>query len=300
MGESSEKQETVQHSETGPWKDAQPIMRDILGRAGGLMPSLGTTSQENNAFGMLRANAGNVPNYGPQAASLAGDMMNSPNYAGRINQGFDAFSNQLSPFLNPEYLDPTKTPGIASLLDTVRGDVSNNISGMFAGAGRDLSGAHMNALGRGITAAEAPILLGQYNQNVGNMLGAANALYGANNTTTGALSANDQQMFANRGQGLDIGVNGVPQAMNTPALNMLAAEDTIRRSPYQALGLPAALTLPIAGLGSVGDMTGTTTKTSQANPWQVGIGAALGLAGLMSGNPMMMMGGFGGATGGMR
>ena len=59
--------------------------------------------------------------------------------------------------------------------------MQNSVNGQFAGAGRDLSGLNQQYLGRGITAAEAPILLNQYNQNVAQRQQAASGLLGAGN-----------------------------------------------------------------------------------------------------------------------
>ena len=71
---------------------------------------------------------------------------------------------------------------------TITSDISNQVNSEFAGAGRDLSGLNQQTLARGLSQGLAAPLLGQYNTDVQNQLAAANSLYGAGNTTAGALT----------------------------------------------------------------------------------------------------------------
>lgn len=296
MGSSSQKQETQMQS--APWAPSQGLLTGIINQLSPQVANAAPNSAETGALSTIRQNAANMPSYGPQAQALAGDLMSGgPDRSGYVTNTYGQASGALSPYLSANYLDPTQTPGIQAALKTVRDDAANYINGQFAGAGRDLSGMNTQALGRGIAQAEAPILLGQYNQNVAAQQGAAGQLYGMGVGTAGALSGLDQQSFANRGQGLDIGINGVPAAQNAGANATLAAEAQARGLPLNNLAQIAALTVPIAGLGS--QSSGTTTTTSQPNPWQVGIGAGLGLLGMAGGFPGLgaMAGGMGGAAG---
>jgi hypothetical protein len=69
------------------------------------------------------------------------------------------------PLLRPDY-NPYNTPGFSDAINTMTSDITNQVNGSFAGAGRDFSGANQMALGRGLTSGLAPTIAAQYNQNV--------------------------------------------------------------------------------------------------------------------------------------
>ena len=180
---------------------------------------------------------------------------------GLLGSSLSAYQNQLNPIANAS-LDPRTNPGIADLLSSVRQDVQNSVNGQFAGAGRDLSGLNQQYLGRGITQAEAPILLNQYNQNIANRQQAAGSLYGAAGNTAGAMGANQGQAF-NFASLID-------QLRNAPANAQLAIQNAMRSIPLGTLQTLTGLTTPIAGLG------GTTTQTGTTNQLTNAIGSLLG------------------------
>ena len=124
-----------------------------------------------------------------------------------------------------------------------------SINSQFAAAGRDFSGANQMAYGRGVAAAEAPVIAAQYNQDVANRISAANALYNAGNSTANTLSGMQQNYLANQGQGM-AAMQSALDAQNYGANATLAAEAQRRGIPVQALGLLAQIGVPIAGLGS--------------------------------------------------
>lgn len=262
-GTSTQKTQQQQNSSTEPWQNALPQLNGILGGISEGVNNYQPTGAEQGALGTLMSNAQATPNYAPQAMSLANDLMGGgTNYGGMINDAYKQYQQQLSPYANGQNLDPTQAPGMAQLLETIRGDVGNSVNGMFAGAGRDLSGYNQQTLARGIAQGEAAPLLAQYNQNVQNQLGAAGNLFNAGGQTASALTGFDQQGYANRAQGLDYGINGVPQAQNAQAQNVLGAAQTARNLPLNNLGLLENLTVPIAGLGS--QKTGTQTGTAES------------------------------------
>jgi hypothetical protein len=179
------------------------------------------------------------------------------------------------------------------VLSTIQNDIGNNVSGMFAGAGRDMSGMHMQALSRGMSQGMAQPLLNQYNQNVSQRMGAANGLLGASGATSTAMGQNKQTGMGMIGQ--------LPGIINQGPNAMLSAAQTAHNIPVQNLSQLLAMALPIAGLGS---RSGSTTTSSPSTMSQISQG--LGLAGtgfglggsLMSGMPGMGgMNPFGGFTG---
>jgi hypothetical protein len=236
----------------------------ILGQLQGNLGKTGVTGAENNALNTATNNAnGFVSQYAPQIGNYAGELLSGGgalNQAGNINQNYQDYRNATQPLASNTDYNPYNTPGLKDALSTLTGDITNNVNGSFAAAGRDFSGANMQALGRGLTQGLAPTLVSQYNQNVQNQQGAAGNLYGAGNTNAGLLSTLQQQHLANRGQGVTAAGQAL-DAQNTGANATLAAEAQRRGIPVQALGLLAQIGIPIAGLG--GTSSGTSNTTNQ-------------------------------------
>lgn len=280
-GKSKQESTTQQSSTTEPWKPTLGLLNDIVGGIQGQFGNYQPTAAETGAINTIAANAGNAPNYGPQARALANTMMGDTTgaNAGMLGNAYADYQRTMNPYVSADYLDPTKAPGMAAVLDTIKNDVSNNINGMFAGAGRDLSGAHAQTLARGLSQGMAAPLLNQYNQNVAAQQGAARSLYDAGSATAGGLQNFTQQGLANQATGLDIAGNA-SNAENAGAMGILSAEALRRGLPLQNLSGILGMALPIAGLGGQSTGTATTTQTSAANPWQTAIGGALGGAGL--------------------
>lgn len=268
-GTSKTTQQTQQSSTTNPWEPTQGILRDILSGIQGQVGNYQPTSAETDAIQQLETNARNLPNYTSQATSLANDYLTGgPDRSGVVGDAYNASKAALSPYLNPDWLDPTKVPGIAAALDTVRNDVTNSVNSTFASAGRDLSGLNTQALARGIAQGEAPVLLDAYYKNAGLQQNAATALPGIANSAATTQSGLDQTSLANRTQGLNIGVNTVPQAANASATGVLSAENLLRTLPLQNLGLLSNLIVPIAGLGGQTSGTSNTVGTQTMSPVQ--------------------------------
>src|SRR5262249_24464185 len=157
-----------QSSTTNPWEPTQGLLKDILSGIQGQVGNYRPTSAETAAIGQLKANAQNLPNYALQATSLANDYLTGgPDRSGIAGDAYGASKSALNPYLNPDWLDPTKVPGIAAALETVRNDVTKSVNGSFAGAGRDLSGLNQQSLARGIAQGEAPVLLDAFFKNAG-------------------------------------------------------------------------------------------------------------------------------------
>ena len=169
---------------------------------------------------------------------------------------------------------------------------------MFAGAGRDLSGAHTGTLSESIAKGTAPVLLDAYNQALAGQRSAIDQLYGAGGQTAQQLSGLDQAALANRQAGIGVSTAAV-EAANDPYNRLLAIEAMRRSIPLDTLQRLTGMTVPIAGLGGTSNTNSTSTSTPAFNPWQTIVGAGIGAAGLMSGNPMMAMGGLGQAGAGL-
>lgn len=252
----------TQSSTTNPWDQATPALTGILGQLQSGLGKTGLTGNEQGALGQLEQNAGGASQFAPQIQSYASSLLSGGGanaQAGNIQGGLDAFKSQMSPFADPNY-SSMNSPALQSALQQVSTDATNQVNGSFASAGRDFSGANQMALGRGIAAAQAPLILNQFNQDRATQQGAANSLYGAQNSTGGLLSGLNQQGLANQGQGVQAAQDATT-AQNAGANATLQAEAARRGIPVAALGLLAQIGIPIAGLGS--QSTGQSQGTQQ-------------------------------------
>lgn len=258
-GQSSSTQ--TQQTQTAPWTAAQPMLQSILAQLNTGLNNTGLTAAETGAINSLQSNAAQGNPYAGQIDAYARSLLGGGGadaQAGNLRDNLDTFRSQLAPFANGSMVG--NNPALAAQLAQIRDDVASSVNGQFAAAGRDLSGANQMAYGRGVAAAQAPVIAAQYNQDVANQIAAANALYNAGNTTAGALSGLQQNYLANQGQGVTAAQSAL-DAQNYGANATLAAEAQRRGIPVQALGLLAQIGVPIAGLGS--QSNGTTTKTEQ-------------------------------------
>lgn len=281
MGGTSTSQ-TTQSSQTSPWTAAQPALQGILSQLNTGLSNTGLTSTENGALNTIQQNAQNATAYLPAVQNYTNSMLNGGgalNQAGAINQNYQNYYNQTNPLASNTNYNPYDTPGFKDAINTATSDITNNVNGSFAAAGRDFSGSNSQALARGLTQGLAPTIAAQYNQNVQNQQGAAGNLYNAGNTNAGILSGLQQQYVANQGTG----VNAIQQAndvANAGANAALAAEAQRRGIPVQALGLLSQIGIPIAGLGSESSgQSNTTNQMSGAQQFATiagGIGNLLG------------------------
>ena len=261
MGGSTAKT-TTQSSQTQPWAPAQPVLGGILGKLGGALDTTALTGNESSALSGLEANARAGNPWAPQIGGLATDLLagGGPNRTGMVSGAYDAYKTALTPFASGQYVDPASNPALQKYLSVIQNDVGNSVNGMFAGAGRDLSGMNQQALARGISQGEAPVLLDAYNQGIAGQRSAIDSLYGAGGQTAGLLSNLDQTALANRQAG--VGVSDAALGAQNYGSNQLLALEAMRRGiPLDALQRIAAMGVPIAGLGQ----SATGTSTEQTN-----------------------------------
>jgi hypothetical protein len=188
---------------TNPWAPAQPFLSGILAQLQGQLANTSLTPQENAAIGGLAGSSGYISQFLPQATDLANTLLaggNAQAQAPLIGDAYQQYRNELNPYLQASFLDPRSTPGFADALAAANADITNQVNGMFAGAGRDLSGLNTQALARGLSQGEGQLIANQYNANAANQLGAMGSLYGAGNTTAGLLSNLNQQALQSAGR----------------------------------------------------------------------------------------------------
>ena len=273
---------TNQASQTKPWGPAQSSLRDLISQSNKIAQDPVYQSSPNSQYdyGLARSNLASLPNFGQTFANQANTIFDSGgDPTGLLHssaQGLQGNIQNLQPYAT-QNLDPTKTPGMQNVLDTIRNDISNQINGQFAGAGRSLSGLNSQTLSRGISQGEAVPLLNQYNQNFSNMLGANNAQAGYQ----GQLGNISQQTMANLAQGAQFAQQAPGAAAQVPMM-MEQLEQQQRMAPFQLLAQRANIINPIAGLGGSATGTQSSNQSGQGtatNSLLSQLGQALGLFG---------------------
>lgn len=249
-------------SSTEPWKAAQPALQGILGQLGPLIQNSGLSDASSNAINQLQqsANAGNP--YASQISSYTSNLLNgggATDQSGALQSGLNQYQQQMAKYADPNY-SSLNDPKLQAALAQIQSDVGNSVNSQFAAAGRDMSGANQQAYGRGVSAAQAPLILDQYNQDRTLQQNAAQSLYGAQNTTSGLLAGLNQQSLANQQQGMTNSSDALA-AQNYGATQTLNLEQLKQQLPAQTLGLLAQIGIPIAGLGSQSQGTSTGTST---------------------------------------
>ena len=256
-GKSSSEQKTSQTSQLTPYAPATGALNSLVGKLGGIDPSL--TGAENSALSGLSANASAGNPFTGQISGVANSLLGGgPDRTGMVGDAYSQYQSSLAPTARGDFVNPESNPQLQGYLSTIQDDISKRVNGMFAGAGRDLSGANLQSLGRGVAAGTAPVLYDAYNQGRGQQLGAIDKLYGAGGATAGLLSGLDQTKFQNQTQGIGA-ADAALQAKNQPMMQQLMIEAQRRGIPTEAI---KSLLGPLAGIASAfGTNTGTGTQS---------------------------------------
>jgi hypothetical protein len=290
MGGSSPQVQT--RAETrAPYAAAVPALNSILGNAAQFAGNTGLTANQSQALDQMTALAKAGNPYAPGIDSYATTMLagGGPDRSGLITDAYNNYKTSLAGTAAGDNLDPNKNPWFQQVTDTIGNDVQNRVNSMFAGAGRDLSGANQGALSRGLSEGLAPVFGQQYQFERGNQMNALAALYGAGNTTAGLLSNLDQTRLGNMGQGVNA-ANAALAAKQWEPQAILAAEAQRTGIPIGILAQLSGIVGPLANVGGTTNST-TTTPGQQTNWAQLLTGAAIAGVGAATGNPMMMMNG---------
>ena len=270
-----------QTSVTTPWAPAAGQVQGLLGQLGTVNTSL--TPAEQQALGQLTSLGQQGDQFAPAIGNVASTLLaggGANDQAGLINNAYSQYQKELNPYLQSSFLDPRNTPGFGDALSAVNSDITNQVNGQFAAAGRDLSGMNTQTLARGLSQGEGQLIANQYNQNVANQLGAAGSLYGAGNTTGGLLTGLNQQALMNEQAGV-----GVADAANAtqaygPLLE-LQAQAQARGIPLQTLAAEMGIALPAGQAFGTTNQTGQTQNTTPL--WQNILGGVVGGAGILGG-----------------
>lgn len=267
----SKKQTTQQQSQSDPWSQAIPYVTDLLSKTKAASADVGPTAKQSDAYAELESNAAAGNPYAGSIDKLATDLYGSTSYSPEVASGYTDLEKRLTPTANGENLDLSNNPQLQAALKTAADDAQWRINSMFAGAGRDLSGINQQSVSRGITQAEAPILLNQYNTEQQRTDAAARDLNTAKVNAATTKSGLDSATATLRQAGINVG-NEALAAKDYGPNQILQLEDQLKNLPYDELSKLAALIYPAAGLGGTSSGTATQKGTS------FGVSADLGKA----------------------
>ncbi len=261
QGTQAQTQNQTQTQQTSPYAPAAPVVNSILAnlsQSPGYAQTIGAQNQ------LAQIGAAGDP-YGTQRAGVANTLLGGgPDRSGTANAAYSGYLGATDPFQNMANLNPYNTPGFNDALSTLNSDISSQINGQFAGAGRDLSGLNTQTLARGLSQGEGQLLANQYNQNVQNYLNTAQGRLSAGQQQTGILSNLDQVRAAFMQSGMSAA--DAANAASVWGPTIVAQSGLL---PLNYLGAQAGIAGPLAsGFGTTtgtgtGQNTGTTNQTSQ-------------------------------------
>jgi hypothetical protein len=276
LGSQDTTSNTSQAATTGFGAATAPTVQSILGQLNPLIGQSGVTAPQQTAINQLTANgqAGNpyAPAIGANASNLlAGGGATSQN--GALTSNLDTLKGTLGQYADPNY-STVNSPDVARAMQAAHAAVGNSVNGQFAAAGRSGSGMNTQTLAQGFENADAPLILNQANQDTATRLNAANTLYGAGNTTSGAITGNNQTDLANRQAG-STAATGALNANDWGAQHTIAAQELGKSIPATDLGMLSQIGIPIAGMNTTTNQNRTTNQSTSPSLLQdiTGIGS---------------------------
>lgn len=271
---------TSSQSTTGPGAEAQPVVQGITNALTPLLSSSGLTPTQSTAIQQLTNNGMAGDPYAAAEGTNATNLLNgggATSENGNLTSNLNTLNSTLSPYTDPNY-STVNSPDVQRALQAANAGISNSVNSQFAAAGRSGSGANQGDLAYNEENADAPILLNQANTDTATRIGAANTLYGAGNTTSGAITGNNQTALSNEQAGVGAGTNAIA-AENEGPTAAIEAQELGQEIPAQNLGLLANIGIPLAGLNTTTNGNSTTTSNPSVLQDITGLGSAAGQLG---------------------
>lgn len=261
---------TSGYSTTGAYAPTEPVLQSIAQQAGMLAGSSALTGGESTALAGLKGQASTNADLNPLIGSAAHDNLMGGSFGAgdsKVNEGYDIGKSANMPYANGSMLD-FNNPQLRAAMDTVQEDVTNNIAGQFAGAGRSMgtNTAAANAVSRGQTSAMAPLMLDYLYKQQGAQRDAGNSIAGLgvnagsaiNQSAAGKLSA-------------QTAAPGMLSTTYDPYSTMLSGEQIGRKIPLDQLKSVNDLVMPMGqafgeniSLGSQQQVGSGTSQGTQA------------------------------------
>ena len=259
FGSKSTKANTTGQSD--PWDVAIPGITDVLNRiqtAGSDAGNVSSTTQ--SAFDQLITNAGNGNPFAGDISNLATQLFATPDRTGQVGDAYADLSRRLTPVADGLNQDVEENPYVQRMLQSTTDDAMNRVNSMFAGAGRDLSGAHMGATGRAVTNAQLPVLSDLFTHEQGRTDAAARDLYGAASSTATTQAGLDTNRAGLQQAGIGVGQAAI-DAENYGPERTIQLEQALKSLPIDELSRLAELLFTAGGLGQQTQGTQKGTQT---------------------------------------
>lgn len=270
---------TQQSSKTDPYAPSIPLLSGEASTIGGI--NTAQTPEQTAALAKLQGEATNLPDL---SAGETGAVQNSLNASTSPQQGMltgelGNYMKNTNPLATNTDLNPWNTPGFSDAMGVMSGDIMKNFKSMYAGSGRDPTGAgsFTTNAGRGIAAGEAPAISAQYGQNVQNLLNANAGQASTTNAFTQGLTSEQMSALDQQLKGVAGGAS-LPGILTQPGMTQYQAANTAYGTPWTNLAPAQAATLGIAGVGGTASGSGTTTQ--QTSPLTNILGLLTGGAGI--------------------
>lgn len=254
------------NQQTDPWDEAIPMLKGFLANLSGVMGTPGATADQKAAYDRLKTNAGAGNPNTADILALSKDQFATPDRSGTVTEGYADLERRLTDTANGKNLDLANNEYLQKMLTQVGDEAQNRVNASFAAAGRDFSGANQGAVARGVTAAQAPLLLDMFTREQGRTDAAARDLFGAAGSTASQTAQLDQIRNALRMQGIDT-TGAFMTARDSGDNTILNLEQQLKSIPAQDLAAIANLLFPAAGLGS--QSTGNSQGTSKTSGFGV-------------------------------
>src|SRR5882762_8573328 len=149
---------TQQSSKTDPYAPTIPLLANQASTIGNI--STAVTPAQKAATDKLQQEAGAIPDIGAPATKAVTNSLtaNVDPQAGMLNSEYLNYMKNTNPLALNTDMNPMNTPGFSDALGTMGNDITKQFKSMYAGSGRDPTGAgsFTTNAGRGIAAGEAP------------------------------------------------------------------------------------------------------------------------------------------------
>jgi hypothetical protein len=233
------------------------------------------TQDEKSAYGGIRENSAWAQGMMPYQQQLIQSLYGGGGMGEGADYIRDAYA-QAAPaygqYLQEGYLDPMSNPYLQPAIEAARSSSYNDVADRFHKAGRSFSGAEGGAYGTAAVNAALPMLLGQYNTNVGAQQNAAQGLLGGAAGASAGLDAAQQGRLS-----AQMAAPGQINNLNTPENMLLGIADRKRRAAQDALNMRLAA---VSSTPYGTTTTGTGFQQQQSDPFQTMLGGGLGLLGM--------------------
>lgn len=271
FGGSKKNTTASQQSKTDPWDPTVSSLKQLISDMNS-NKQWGPTSEQSSAFDSLIAKAKADPSpYYTQIDQLAKDMFGHQSRAGTVEDAYRTLQTNINDIAAGKNLDPNTNPYIAQMMKQVGDDIENRTKQTFAGAGRHITGnaAGFQAMGRGISAGQTPILAQFFNDEQNRMMDANKTLFGAGRDTATTAQGLDESALSTRAGGIDAGKAALT-ARDYGDNTVLNLEQQKKDMGQDDMSKYASLLLSIAGMG--GQQQGSGQSNTKGSSWGTSFG----------------------------